>query len=238
MSAMLATVFAASLVGSPHCAAMCGGLVAFSAGSGASPLAHHLGRGLVYGALGAAAGALGRGADAIEPRAAAVIAAALMIAWSVAALLEAWGVARTHLLVPRPLQRLAFRATAAARRLPPGARGLALGAASALIPCGWLYAFVIAAGGTGGALAGAAAMLVFWAGTLPMLASVGVLAQRLAAAGRVHLPRWAPVVVLVVGLASLVVRWPGATGPRPASLDPASSSVLVPQEVSCHGGGR
>lgn len=230
MIALGVTVFVASLAGSPHCAAMCGGLVAFSAGAGASVWTHHLGRGLVYGLMGAAAGALGHGVNVVggQTEVATLVATALMIAWATVALLEAWGVTQGHTIVPRSLQRLAIRASFRARALPPGLRGLAMGAASSLIPCGWLYAFVITAAGTGSPLAGLGAMLAFWLGTLPMLISVGALARRLAGQARASLPRWSPVLVLGVGLLSLALRWPSSTVD-----DPTSRS-----EPICHGRGR
>lgn len=230
MSALVATVFVASLVGSPHCAGMCGGLVAFSAGAGASPLTHHLGRGLVYGLLGVLAGTLGVGVNLLGggDSVAALLSAGMMVVWATFALLEAWGITRPHLLVPKGLQRTAIKASFKARNLPPSVRGLALGAASALIPCGWLYAFAISAGGTGSGLQGGLTMLAFWAGTLPVLVGVGALAQRLAGRARQWLPRYAPLVVLSVGIVSLVIRWPAPT--------PAQGAVG--QEIMCHGGSR
>jgi sulfite exporter TauE/SafE len=229
MMPLLATVFFASLVGSPHCAGMCGGLVAFGAGAGARPAMHHLGRGLVYALFGVVAGTLGVGVNLSGGArdAAALVAAGLMVLWAVLALLEAWGVTRRHLLFPAWLKRTAMSASFAARRLPPALRGLGLGAASSLIPCGWLYAFVISAGGTGSPLWGGLSMVAFWAGTLPVLVGVGAVAQRLAVRARVSLPRWAPLLVLCTGLVSLVVRWP-APKTTPSAL----------QEVTCHGHGR
>src|SRR5690606_10362020 len=52
---------------------------------------------------------------------------------------------------------------------PPAARATALGLLSALLPCGWLYAFVLGAAATGSALAGALVLLTFWSGTVPIL---------------------------------------------------------------------
>ena len=52
MTALLASVFSASLLGSVHCAAMCGGFVCAVSGEGrplASQVAWHLVRGAAYG---------------------------------------------------------------------------------------------------------------------------------------------------------------------------------------------
>jgi sulfite exporter TauE/SafE len=54
------------------------------------------------------------------------------------------------------------------------ARAGLLGALTALLPCGWLYAFVLTAAGTGSAGSGSLIMLAFWAGTVPALLAVGL----------------------------------------------------------------
>ena len=68
MTALIATVLGASLLGSAHCAGMCGGFVAFYAGGAASlrgraawscHLAYNGGRLAAYATLGGAAGLLG-----------------------------------------------------------------------------------------------------------------------------------------------------------------------------------
>jgi uncharacterized protein len=52
-----------------------------------------------------------------------------------------------------------------------------------LLPCGFLYAALLAAAASGGAIAGALAMAAFALGTIPALAVVGV-------AGTALLRRW------------------------------------------------
>ena len=54
-------------------------------------------------------------------------------------------------------------------------RGFPLGLVLGLLPCGFLYAALIAAGATGGALAGGIAMAGFALGTMPALVVVGML---------------------------------------------------------------
>ncbi|HSL52590.1 MAG TPA: sulfite exporter TauE/SafE family protein, partial [Candidatus Deferrimicrobiaceae bacterium] len=72
MSVLIATVLGASLLGSAHCAGMCGGFVGFYTGTTPggrrrplllAHLAYNGGRLGVYAALGAAAGALGAALD-------------------------------------------------------------------------------------------------------------------------------------------------------------------------------
>ena len=105
MTPLALAVLGASLLGSLHCAGMCGGFVAFcSAGDAARRrpglavhVVHGAGRLVAYVVLGVAAGALGAALDVAGAlagihRAAAVLAGALVVVWGSAALLAALGV--------------------------------------------------------------------------------------------------------------------------------------------------
>src|SRR4030095_13202017 len=93
---LLLGVLAASVVGSIHCAAMCGAFVCLYSGMTAprgiaglyAHVAYNLGRVVSYLALGFIAGAIGSRIDALGRlagmgRAAPVIAGSLMIAWAI-----------------------------------------------------------------------------------------------------------------------------------------------------------
>src|SRR5207249_4065961 len=82
---------------------------------------------------------------------------------------------------PPILAKLVAAGHTRAMRHSPPVRAIATGLLTTLIPCGWLYAFVITAAGTGNALNGAALMAVFWIGTLPMMTAIGVGVRWLAA---------------------------------------------------------
>ena len=96
-------ILLASLAGSVHCAGMCGPFVCLYAGLGNGTsnrwlhVAYNGGRLLSYVALGAAAGALGAGADRVGvlvgvSRAAALLAGMLMILWGTSTILSARGI--------------------------------------------------------------------------------------------------------------------------------------------------
>jgi hypothetical protein len=108
---------------------------------------------------------------------------------------------------------------------PPAARAGILGLASALLPCGWLYAFVVTAGGTGNALSGAIVMAVFWAGTLPVMLAFGEAVSRLAGPLRRHVPAACALVLVILGLWTVASR--SQLGPFAAAADQASPP--------CHG---
>lgn len=246
--ALCAAVLGASLLGSLHCAGMCGGLVAFASGAGAEGprpgrfarhLAYHGGRLAAYVGLGAVAGALGAALDLGGrllgyQRVAAVGAGIFVALWGGHALATALGVRLPQPKAPGALRRAVGRGLDRFARRPPVHRALAVGLLSALLPCGWLWAYVAVAAGTGGAVAGALVMGVFWAGTVPALVAVGAAVQ--AASGRLR--RVAPAVcaaaLVVVGLATVVLR--ASMAPARAAGEAASQAVTVPEEPPCHAG--
>lgn len=203
-------VFAASLLGSPHCAGMCGGFVAFYSGqqSGQPPWPAHLayngGRLASYAALGALAGAAGAGIDQVGAaaglsRAAAIAAGLLMISWGIVTLLVARGV-RVPALSGRLLGTVSRRLLGRLSGHPPVIRALLLGLFTTLLPCGWLYAFVATAAGTGSPTGGMLVMAVFWLGTVPIMAGLGLATQRLFGPLRRHLPIVTATALVVIGL--------------------------------------
>jgi uncharacterized protein len=215
---LLFGIVGASLVGSLHCAGMCGPFVAFYAGGDTSHgrgralshLAYHAGRLVTYTLLGAIAGSIGAAIDlagsaAGVGRVAGVIAGLVMVAWGAVLLLRAGGVPIGRILPAR----LTARASCSLARLkerPPIARALLIGLASTLLPCGWLYAFVVMAAGTGSALGGAMLMLAFWAGTVPLLLGLGVGVQRISHHLRRHVPIISALVLVVLGVAGVATR--------------------------------
>lgn len=234
MTSIGTAVFVASLTGSLHCAGMCGGLVAvYAGGPSSSParrwaghLAYNLGRLAAYAALGAAAGAAGRALDLAGSlagigRAAEIVAGTLIALWGAHALALARGLRVPSLAAPGWLRGRFGRGLALLENRPPAQRAAALGLLSALLPCGWLYAFVVAAAGTGGPIAGALLMTVFWAGTVPALAGVGAAIQSLTGPLRRHVPTACAVALIVVGLLAVAGR---------ASMHPASASSAP----ACH----
>lgn len=216
-----AGVLMASLVGSVHCAGMCGGFVCFYAGAGtangaSSPrpsLLHahalyNIGRLLSYLTLGAVAGVVGShishlGALAGIQQGAAIVAGALMIAWAASTLAAQRGVSLGTLRAPEAWQRVLGRVLHAVRSQPVGIRALLTGLLTTLLPCGWLYVFVATAGGTGSVLSAMGMMAIFWLGTVPALVAVGLGAQTVLAPFRNRLPMVSATVVLIMGLWSL-----------------------------------
>lgn len=209
----VAGVLFASLLGSVHCAAMCGAFTCLY--RPASPqrawrghAAYNAGRLVSYVALGAVAGTLGgrvnqlaRVSGVVMP--AAALAGILMILWAAGTIAATFGVRLPVTLAPQWARRVLGRALLAARDFSAPARAGMLGLLTTLLPCGWLYTFVVVAGSTGGALPGAAVMVAFWAGTVPMMAGVATAAGRLLGPMQRRMPLVSALVVLALGFLSL-----------------------------------
>jgi len=216
MITLLGTVFVASLLGSLHCAGMCGGVVAFLSASPQSDarqhaqLAYHGGRFLSYSFIGLLAGSFGAaidlGGNALGlGRIAIMLAGLMMISYGAILLLRVRG-KQVKLPVPAFLQRFYQAGFSKVTQRGPLLRGLTLGLLTALLPCGWLYLFAAGAAATGSPWWGAVSMMVFWAGTVPALAAVGVGVQKLAGPMQRHVPSFSAVLLVVVGLMAVLGR--------------------------------
>lgn len=219
MWTLVGTVLAASLLGSAHCAAMCGPLACLATGEGTEPRGraslpiawYNLGRLAAYAALGGLAGWAGAGLDRLGllagvSRGAAIVAGALMVLWGVGTALAGLGVAAPVATQPARMARWLGSAVRRVRNAPPGPRGLALGLLTALLPCGWLYAFVATAAATGQMATGVLVMAVFWTGTVPIMAAVGLAAQRGLGPIRRRLPVATAAILVILGLLTISGR--------------------------------
>lgn len=195
----LAPVFMVGLLGSVHCVGMCGGIVsAFSmapartfpvavislrsAAPGAAlgrVFAYNGGRIASYAAAGALAGGIAGAARTLAGLAVLETAgywlANLMLVVLGLYLMEAWrGLARLEQLGQRGWRHV----EPLTRRLLPldsPFKLVAMGALWGWLPCGMVYSVLLTAMLSGSALSGAAVMLAFGLGTLPMLLTMGVL---------------------------------------------------------------
>ena len=197
---------------------MCGGFVCLYSGGGAHQrasgiphIAYNAGRLISYLALGAIAGSLGRGVERVGSlvgvgRLAAIVAGSLMVLWGASTLAAALGVRLPQLGVPRRLQAALTSVLVRFRNESPAVRGAVTGLLTTLLPCGWLYVFVASAGGTGRVVDALVVMFVFWLGTLPMMVTIGLGAQRLFGTFQRRLPLVAAGAAVVLGLLSMAGR--------------------------------
>jgi len=213
-AAALLLVFSASVMGSFHCAAMCGGfsLGLVRPGQTQSSLlrlsAYHFGKLFTYVFIGGVAGVLG--AALIENavvRAAQAAFAAVAGSLIVVVGLQTLGLAPGQNIVNRIASRLwlgpflgPIFQTFRQRDSLDGA--FFLGLFNGFLPCGFVYTFALTAAGSGSFTAALLVMLAFGLGTAPMLLAVawgGAAASRQGAL-RPMLARAAGVLVIALGL--------------------------------------
>lgn len=245
--AWLVPMVTAGVFGSAHCIGMCGGLIAVASdgvSTGRARLTVQLGyqaaRLASYVALGVTAGWLGRALDlagraAGLSKGAAVVAGATMMVWGLWAMLEAVG-ARLRLRLPQVrLPRFVGSALANARQRPPLVRAVLLGGASALLPCGFLYAFALAAAGTGSPLGGGLVMAALWLGNLPALLGFGLVIAGALSGARRHIPLLSAMTVFALGVFTLSsrVNLP-AFALAAATNAPHSAAAVMPADCPYH----
>ncbi len=165
---LLFSAFATGLAGGVHCVGMCGGF-AMAVHARRTPgglLAYHAGRLTTYTLLGAIAGTIGL--QLIGLRWIGIGLATALLLWFC---LQLAGAPLPSLMRgPRIHGVLAKIAT---WTRPAGAFGTGL--SSALLPCGLVYAALALPMVSGSPMWGAATMLAFGMGTVPILSSVVIL---------------------------------------------------------------
>lgn len=206
--------FLAGITGSFHCIGMCGGVVAaLSLRDSGAPLAarigsqlcYNLGRIATYTLLGAVAGLAGSSLDLVKLKSASFwfLAGAnllvVMLGLSSALGLEALNLSSFERGAARFLSRPLKRALSTRTPLASLPLGLVLG----FLPCGMVYAPLVAAAGTGSAFTGAATMAALGAGTVPVMLGLGTASS--AISGKLHrvMLRVAGVAVALMGVAGL-----------------------------------
>lgn len=240
MSVLLAGL-ALGAIGSGHCAAMCGPLVALASrsrtegGRSACGLAahvarYHFGRALTYLLLGVLIGNAGGALTGIGfGRGLAIVSGMLLVGHALASTRGFAG----RLALPSTGAWVTRRVAAAgrwmrARRLQGP---MLLGALNGLLPCGLVYAALTAGAGFGDATLTLLFMAGFALGTTPVLA---VTATAGGAIGAVVPQRWrrlAPVAVALVGVL-LIVR--GMTEPHTAHTQYDPPSTAFPAAAHLH----
>ena len=223
MLPLISTVFIASLFGSLHCVGMCGPL-AMLASSSISPrhrqhrsvhvpavAAYHGSRIVAYAIAGAIAGLLGAGIQetgslmGLQRLAARLAGGSMLVIGLLSITRLASGTAHAALL-PKWLQQRLASGHAWARGQSPLVRASAIGLLTAILPCGWLFAFLIVAAGTAQPMTGALVMAVFALGSVPALAGMALSMTLLVGRFRRVIPWCSAVLITFVGAVTLLER--------------------------------
>ena len=230
-AATLVPALLTGLLGSTHCAAMCAipmaslsaapalANIPINGAAGAMAQAHphthawsQAGRVLSYGLAGSLAGGVSTAMGAIlnpstleaASLVLAVLAQAVLLATGL--YLAGWTMALGWLeRIARPLWRQLQPLTR--RWVPPSspAAALGFGALWGWVPCGLSWSMLLVALASGSALSGAAVMLSFGLGTMPVMLGSGAIATQLAA--RARDARWrlgAGLLVIALGMIGMV----------------------------------
>ena len=223
MLPLISTVFIASLFGSLHCVGMCGPL-ALLASSSVLPrprqsrqvyvpavAAYHGSRILAYAIAGAIAGLLGAGIQETGSllglqRLAARLAGGSMLVIGLLGVVRLASGASHAALLPAWLQKRLAAGHAWARGQSPLVRASAIGLLTAILPCGWLFAFLIVAAGTAQPFSGALVMAVFALGSVPALAGMALSLTLLAGRFRRAIPWCSAILITFVGAVTLLER--------------------------------
>jgi sulfite exporter TauE/SafE len=214
--ASLWLVFVGGLVSSAHCIGMCGPLVAIAEGlhpgkfSVWAQLPMHLGRCVTYAFLGVLSGALGfvikkGGETAGLLGLASIVGGVLMI-------ILAFG-----MLGWLPMQKSLQAGEGFVRKFAdklisnkPLSR-LSLGLYWGFLPCGLVWIWMGAAGGSGSPVNGAIVMFVFGLGTIPSLLIIGSLSKLVSVKYRAWFNRIGAITVILMGII-LILRGAARAG--------------------------
>lgn len=237
-------VLIASLAGSLHCVGMCGPFMALAGGLGQtgkarlrSVIYYHSGRLITYLTLGGIAGALGSaldlaGATLGVAQISALVAGLALLFWGLASFLRRPRPIRLLRRAPNRLQASLSRILSTLEGKPPATRGLILGLSTTLIPCGWLYAFLAMAAGSGGVRSAIAILFFFWVGSLPVLFGLSFGLQALLARLGSRARAVSSALIAGSGLLLILLRVTTPVAPQaaiaPASIVPAVGATDCP----------
>lgn len=194
------------LMGSFHCAGMCGPIaIALPLHGNTLPqkifggTLYNIGRTLTYGMMGAVFGLLGQGLQLIgfQQKVSVIMGAIMIISVLFPALFKhqysmnkSWfsGVAKLKTTISKMFAIRSFQSL------------FFIGMLNGLLPCGLVYMAIAGAIGTGGVAEGALYMILFGLGTVPMMLAISLAGNVLSLAVRKKINQLIPVLVVIVGL--------------------------------------
>ncbi len=203
---ILISALVLGLMGSFHCAGMCGPIaIALPLHGNTIPrkiyggALYNLGRTLTYGIMGAIFGLLGQGVKLIgfQQKISVIMGAVMIISVIFPSLF------RNQYTMEKSWFSLVGKLKKSMGKLF-SVRSFSslffIGLLNGLLPCGLVYMAIAGAIGTGEVLLGSLYMIMFGLGTIPMLLSISIAGNILSTAVRGKINRLIPVLVVVVGI--------------------------------------
>lgn len=193
-------VLITSLLGSWHCAGMCGPIACSTALRGQSHQ-YHFGRGFSYTLLGLIAGFTGEtilSSQFLYVRyAGALLMGALLVSLGFGFFFSMSWPDKFISKFTKPFAQM-IRSNYHQKFI--------LGFTTVLLPCGWLYSFVMIAASTKSAALGATTMFIFWVGTVPALTMMSAGFSKVTNQTQRKLRRWTGAFFILAGAYSLAAH--------------------------------
>ena len=195
------TAFITGLLGSFHCAGMCGPIALATPTVGrtlaaklGSKCIYNLGRIVTYCILGALLGAFGLGLKLAGLQQSISIAAGIIIILGVIASTNF-----LHSIAGNPFSMLKQKVAANLFHSKSFSALFLIGLLNGLLPCGFVYIGLIGSVATQSVLEGALFMALFGLGTFPMMFGISVLGQFLSVSVRSSINRFTPAFAIIIG---------------------------------------
>ena len=199
-------IFLSSLSGSLHCVGMCSGLMVNVVKNPRESTLYHFGRLLGYITLGALAGKLGGAIFSSDYlRSFQLVTSVLIAALFCWTAIRVWKNQALHFNIIPSAILLKIQQWSLNRKWVSPA--FLIGLSSALLPCGWLHTFILAAVATQSPTQGALLLFFFWMGTVPALITSHVVMQKMTAPIARYSSKILAVILLVTGISTLAVKF-------------------------------
>lgn len=202
-------IIAASVIGSIHCVGMCGAL-ALTAGAQSRKglINYHLGRFLGYFCVGALAGFLGSEFINSEMK---YISYASSILLGLSFFVIGFSIIKKgQLPMKQPyFLRLFYQNKVGwllENKVSHSISSFVIGLLSPLLPCGWLYGFILVAIATNNVLWGGVLLTSFWVGTLPALSGISLLARKPIRFVNSRASIFFGILLIVMGFSSIIIK--------------------------------
>ena len=204
--AFLISALVLGLMGSFHCAGMCGPIaLALPLHGNTVPLKifggtlYNVGRTITYGLMGAIFGLLGQGIQMIgfQQKVSVIMGAIMIISVLFPALFKnQYRMDKSMFSLVGKLKKSIGQLFA----IRSFSSLFFIGMLNGLLPCGLVYMAIAGAIGTGGIAEGSLYMILFGLGTIPMLLTISLAGNILSHAVRNKINKLIPVLVVVVGI--------------------------------------
>ncbi len=203
---ILISAFVIGLMGSFHCAGMCGPIaIALPLHGNTIPqkifggALYNIGRTITYGIMGAIFGLLGQGIQMIgfQQKVSVIMGVVMIISVIFPALFKyQYSMDKSWLSMVGKLKRSIGQLFA----IRSFSSLFFIGLLNGLLPCGLVYMAIAGAIGTGNVTEGSLYMILFGLGTIPMLLSISLAGNILSLTVRKKINKLIPVLVVVVGI--------------------------------------